>query len=486
MRAFVLGLIILLPIYCAKAQNGSRSGNHPGDSSFKKNTTEKGDSTGRYLIINRIFITGNRVTRDQIILRELSLKTGDIMYSLDLPEILDKDRKKIFNTRLFNTVEIRTLELEAGKIDLLIDLSERWYTFPAPIFELSDRNFNEWWQNYDHDFRRVNYGLRLYQYNMRGRNESLRLTAQLGFQRTFNLVYRFPYIDQRQKHGLVIDLDYSETKNLAYRTFGHKLEFLKSRDILRTSQGGSITYTYRNSFYDIHSVELEHRLNEVNDTIPALNSNYYGVGQTRQEYTVLSYQYSHDHRDIAAYPQSGHYFLVTASKLGLSRQEDVNKTEITSSYARYIKMKRGFLFSNLSLGYWSTPQDIPYSIYGALGYRKLFVRGYEIYVIEGPCYALNKMTLKKLIFSDIYRYERFPVEQFRHLPISIYAKIYADVGYVKNYPNYPLNTELSDRLLTGVGGGLDIVGSYDAVIRLEYSFNTEGRGGFFFHVKKEF
>ncbi len=69
--------------------------------------------------------------------------------------------------------------------------------------------------------------LRLYQFNMRGRNETLRLTAQFGFQRRFELSYRFPYIDKKQKHGLIIDADFTETKNLAFRTVDHRLEFLK-------------------------------------------------------------------------------------------------------------------------------------------------------------------------------------------------------------------------------------------------------------------
>src|SRR5688500_3332627 len=64
------------------------------------------DSAGRFLLINRVFIIGNRLTRDQIISRELSLKPGDLIYSLDLPEIIDLDKKKLINTRLFNTVEI--------------------------------------------------------------------------------------------------------------------------------------------------------------------------------------------------------------------------------------------------------------------------------------------------------------------------------------------------------------------------------------------
>ena len=233
------------------------------------------DSISRLVYINRVFIVGNRITRDQIVLRELTLRQGDVINSLDLPAILERDKKKLINTRLFNTVEIRPLELQEGHIDLLIDLDERWYTFPAPIFELSDRNFNEWWETYDHDFSRVNYGLRLYQFNMRGRNETLRLTAQFGFQRRFELSYRFPYIDKKQKHGLIIDADFTETKNLAFRTVDHKLEYLQADDILRTTRGGGITYTYRNSFYVSHALKIEYRSNNINDTIPSLNSNYY-------------------------------------------------------------------------------------------------------------------------------------------------------------------------------------------------------------------
>ena len=49
------------------------------------------DSTGRFVLINRVLIVGNRLTRDQIIIRELSLKPGDLIYDLDLPEVLDLD-----------------------------------------------------------------------------------------------------------------------------------------------------------------------------------------------------------------------------------------------------------------------------------------------------------------------------------------------------------------------------------------------------------
>lgn len=444
------------------------------------------DTSGHFININRIFIVGNRVTKDRIILRELTLKTGDVVYSGELPIILDLDKKKLINTRLFNTVEIRLLEFQPNQVDLLIDVNERWYTFPAPIFELADRNFNEWWQNYNHDFSRVNYGLRLYQFNMRGRNETLRLTAQFGFQRRFEISYRFPYIDKKQKHGLIIDFDFAEAKNLAYRTFDHKLEYLESDELLKITRGGGLTYTFRKSFYASHAIKFEYRSSTIYDTIATLNPNYFGEGQKTQKYGILSYQFTSDRRDYIGYPLLGYYFTAGVSKYGLTNNDDVNKLEFNATFARYISLGNNFYLSNNTVGYWSTPTDLPYANYGAMGYRKQFVRGYEVYVIEGPYYGLNKTTLKKRIFSRTYNLNLLPIRQFRHIPLSIFLKTYADIGYVRNYPNYEINHRLSDQVLSGVGAGIDIVASYDAVFRFEYTFNGQGENGFFFHIKKEF
>lgn len=447
------------------------------------------DSTGRFVLVNRVFIIGNRLTRDQIIMRELSLKPGDVIYSGNLPEIIDLDKKKLINTRLFNTVEIRTMELDANKIDLLIDLNERWYTFPSPIFELSDRNFNDWWQNYNHDFKRVNYGLRLYQFNMRGRNETLRFIAQFGFLRRFELMYRFPYIDKGQKHGLSMELGFHETKNLAYQTRDHKYEFAESDQILRNERRAGITYSYRRSFYKTHSFNVSYRNMHVNEIVIDSNANYIHGELLRQEYPTISYQFNSDHRDVMAYPLNGNQFLFFISQNGLGFSEDLNNFETSILYSRYFDLKKGFYLSNNTIGYYSYPDDIPYVNFGVLGQRKQFVRGYELYVVEGPWYFLNKTTFKKLIFNRNYHWALMPARQFRYVPVSIYLKTYADLGYVRNYPHYEergLNTMLSDKLLFGTGLGIDVVGFYDIVIRFEYSFNAEGEQGFFFHVKKEF
>lgn len=445
------------------------------------------DSTSQVVTINRIFIIGNRLTRDQIILRELSFKSGDTINVTELDARLEQDRKKIYNTRLFNTVEVRKLEVETNKIDLLIDLNERWYTFPSPIFELSDRNFNEWWQNYDHDFSRINYGIKLSQFNVRGRNETLMATMQFGFNRVFSLRYVIPYIDRKQKQGLTVDLYFQESKNLAYQTLDHKLDFYESKRLLRETRGAALTYTYRNSFYETHALKMEYEDTDVDDTIPKLNPNYLGAELIDQKLMRFSYHFISDHRDVIAYPLKGYHFRLSAYQSGLGL--DVKKTELIGSYSRFFDLKKNFYFSNYTFGYWSTPDEQPYNQYGVMGYRKEVLRGYEIYVIEGPYYFLNKATFKKRIFHRTYRWEKALAPQFRHIPLSIFLKTYADLGYVNNYSYYEdndFNTRLSDKLLVGTGGGIDFVTAYDMVFRFEYTINGEGKSGLFFNFKKEF
>ena len=70
--------------------------------------------------------------------------------------------------------------------------------------------------------------------------------------------------------------------------------------------------------------------------------------------------------------------------------------------------------------------------------------------------------------------------------MAIYLKTYADVGYVKNYPNYTYSGRLADKFIYSYGVGIDVVGSYDVVLRFEYTANAEGDHGFFFNMKKEF
>ncbi len=462
---------------------------------IKKNSRNRDeqsvDTSAYYMTIDRIFILGNKRTRENIILRELTLKAGDSIANVDVPRVIERDEKKLFNLHLFNSAEIRLLEREPGKADLLVEVNERWYTFPVPIFQLADRNFNEWWENYNHDFKRVNYGLKLYQYNMRGRNETLTLTAQFGYLRRFELSYRVPYLDKRQKQGLVFQTDFIDAKNVSYRTEDHKLIFLETDKVLRNTRGIGLTYTYRNSFYNHHRLGYQFRSTTITDSLFQRNPDYLGQENQSQKYDLLSYEFISEHRDVIAYPLKGYQLSFFVQKVGFAISDDLEKLDVRISYAQYIDLKKNFFLSNLTFAYWSNKNNIPYFNYSAMGYGRIFVRGFEVNVIEGPWYFLNKTTLKKRIFSRTYSISGTSLKQFKYIPLSIYIKTYGDLGYVENYPAYsesipPLNSTLSNRLIAGTGAGLDIVTSYDTVLRFEYSLNSQGNSGFFFHIKKEF
>jgi hemolysin activation/secretion protein len=78
------------------------------------------------------------------------------------------------------------------------------------------------------------------------------------------------------------------------------------------------------------------------------------------------------------------------------------------------------------------------------------------------------------------------LEQFKKLPINIFLKAYADIGYVWNYAGYTNGKFLTDQLLSSAGTGLDITFSYDATLRLEYSVNKLNERGLFIHIRREF
>ncbi|MCE2995949.1 MAG: BamA/TamA family outer membrane protein, partial [Flammeovirgaceae bacterium] len=401
------------------------------------------------------------------------------------------DQRKIYNLRLFNVVTIRSLQITPTTIDLLVDVQERWYTWPAPIFELSDRNFTEWWQNYNHDFGRVNFGLRLDQFNVRGRNETLRFIAQFGFSQRFELSYTIPYLDKKQKQGLILNLDYSNPKNIAALTEDHKLVFVRGSQPLRIAFGAQVSYTYRKSFFETHVLTLGFKNTEVTDTVLRKNPNYFSGNSLTQNYGILSYSFRSEHRDVVMYPLKGYQFSATVQRNGFGFEGNVSQWIVNLTYAYHLPLRKDYFFSNFTSAYISDPVDQPYNLYGAMGYQRQILRGHDIYVIEGPKFFVNKTTLKKKIFSRVWRYENMPLEQFRHIPLSIYIKGFVDVGYAENYAYYQespafLNNRLSNTLLAGYGGGLDVVAPYDVVFRFEYAFTKEGANGFFFNIKKEF
>ncbi|MFY0598018.1 MAG: BamA/TamA family outer membrane protein [Cyclobacteriaceae bacterium] len=463
---FILGAFLLVPwhsLYCQSIPDTP-----PVNLDTVENTTVR---------INNIFILGNEKTKKSIITRELSFKVNDTINMHRLIGYQTEDRNKIYNTNLFNLVDIQILELDSENADILVKVTERWYLYPGIIFRTSagDRNFTNWWVNENRNLKRINYGVRLSKYNLRGRDETLLLTAQFGFENVFLANYVVPYIDKNQKFGLTVDLGYAEFKNLPYKTENHFLRFVTSETVQKRSFASAVSLSYRGSFYTRHFITGGFNRASTTPNIAELNSNYFESGETLQRYFRLAYSFSRDYRDNNTYPLRGNFISASVGRNGLGIFDDYNRWYLTASYRQYFDFGKGFFLGTNLTGHIST-EDVPYSRFIGLGFKNYIVRGYEFNVVEGPQVALFKSSFKKRLFKTAATIPKrwMPIEQFRRWPLALYAKTFFDAGYVNNYSNYDLNRRLSNKLLYSAGIGLDFVTIHEITIRLEQSYNAEG------------
>ena len=132
--------------------------------------TYRADSISK-LRLRNIVIRGNKKTKAYIILRELNFKPGDSILIEKMEEQLQKARDQVYNTTLFIEVKVTHQIISAFDFDIHVTVKERWYIFPIPGFQLADRSFNEWLVKYNGSLKRVNYGLRFFQFNISGRND---------------------------------------------------------------------------------------------------------------------------------------------------------------------------------------------------------------------------------------------------------------------------------------------------------------------------
>ena len=191
------------------------------DTIISNNFTNIQSSKSVDITIIKIQIFGNNRTKKDIILRELSIKEGDKIAIDKIISILNEEERKIVNTDLFNEVEFKIEITKENQLIVIINVLESIYWRPIILFELSDRNFNDWWENFNHDLNRINYGLGFAHYNISGRADEFEILLRLGFIKQFQTSYFIPYISKKQKGGIEIEFDYIDYNHLEYNSIDY-------------------------------------------------------------------------------------------------------------------------------------------------------------------------------------------------------------------------------------------------------------------------
>ena len=438
------------------------------------------------LVIKQINITGNKKTKENIILRELDLVVGDSIKKQDLDKRLDLNRRKLVNTNLFVTVELKSNQSVDNQLIIDIKLQEQWYVLGYPVFQIIDRNYAEWWQR-GADFTRTTYGIDFLHNNFRGKSEKLNLRLESGFTQRIDFGYRIPYIDKAQKTGLGFNLFYITNKNLAFRSINDTLNYFKSSDnVLRKRFSGAIYLKKRFKFYDNHFLELRYNNNSIADTISKLNPNYFLNNRTSQKYFQLSYYFNYDFRDNVAYPLRGKRHELSISKSGLFASDDINQLDVSAGCYWFKPITKKLFYGLIVKGKISFPERQPFYNTRGLGYGGDLVRGYELYVVDGTSYFLVRNNFKYELINIKIHLNFLKVKQFNTIPIGIYPNFFMDYGYANNPFSTENKTNLANRSLYGGGVGLDFVTYYNLVVRFSYVMNDRQQKNFVFGIGREF
>jgi outer membrane protein assembly factor BamA len=438
------------------------------------------------LVIHDIRIKGNDVTHESIILRELIFSVGDTVPKMELIPSLQRSRENLLNLALFNFVYLNVDHLGANSIDVIIEVTERWYIWPIPILEYADRNFNTFIQNRDWD--KINYGVWLKWNNFRGRNELLTGKLRLGYVKEYALSYTKPNLGKRQRHGVSANFNINNQNEVNVATVNNEPLEYQPEDLPAYSRiNASVHYTYRRKYYTTHSLRLEYYDYRVSDSVAIVNPNYLGDGRTRTNYFMLSYLFNYDVRDSKVYPLEGLDIKLRAEQIGLGLIKDFKTPafRFTGILIYHQKIANRLYFYNATKARYSSEKILPHFLNEALGYEAN-LSGYEPYVIDGSDYVITKYNMKfQVVKPSSYTIPFIRMKQFNKIHYAVYFNVFADAGYVNNdFPN-PTNTMVNTWQFSA-GAGIDLVTYYDQVFRIDYAINRYGEHGFFLHIETPF
>ena len=439
------------------------------------------------ITVSKIVLSGNTKTQNDIVIRELSFEKNVNYTIVDLDKRIEESKKNLINLKLFNFVTINKTE-NKDSTEITIEVIEKWYIWPYPVFEISERNFNTWWEEFSannySDFSRLNYGVFFNWENFRGRNELLKLKIRKGFKEHYLLAYEVPYFNKNKTIGINTNLQLFRRKKTHFSTEENKLNYLESDTFNSIDYDLNTEITYRKNLHQTHKLKFTYLHTTINDSIAKLNPNYLGNNLSKTSIYTLGYIFEYENRDYINYPLHG-FALNFAAKKHLSATTNVKHLEFATKIEKYIEPYKRFYIGSSFKAKYSTEGNQPYFIQKALGYID-YVRGYEYYVVDGQSYWLSKTAIKyALVEKTTFDIPYVKMKQFNKSHYSIYLGVFSDLGYVINNQNLEQNS-INNSILWGKGIALDYVTYYDKLLRIEYSINALGEKGVFLHFSSPF
>jgi outer membrane protein assembly factor BamA len=449
-----------------------------------------------YIHIAGMEITGNKLTKDRIITRELDFKVGDSLATFEsgkgirftekrfapgdssqLRLLMTYSRENLINTKLFLTVNLSLRQESGNRYTVLIDVTERHYWWLFPVVKLNAPNFNEWLR--DPNWSDLSMGLFFSHNNLFGLSHQTSLVAYLGKSYAVAWGYRIPWIGKGQKTGLTFGAAYQNLYTVEYGSVENKRQMLYADNSFQNVKLIA-TLNVRPGLYNYSTVKLTGEWVSVSDSLFELDTNYLGGMKKSNTSLSLYADYYYDSRNSKSYPLKGSMLKVYVNKIGLgivSKDVDIFYYGVDLHF--YQTISRKFYVAEMVKVEQSAGQNYPYYYQLNMMYKKDFIRGYDLYTLKGDQmyyfrsnfkYELIKPSLKKVKPGQ-------EKNKFKALQYAFYLNAFADCGYVVN--KFTENNPYNNKMLYSWGLGLDFVTYYDMVLRFEYAFTSIGTNGFF-------
>ena len=436
-----------------------------------------------FVIVESINLVGNETTKDQVMLIELTFSPGDTLATEDLPKLLEENRRRLFNLRLFNSVAV-DYTCGGGLIQVSYRVQERFYLYPIPILDFADRNFNAWLEK--KDWSRIDYGLSLVRRNFRGRNEDVRVRVQRGFNKRLELSYRVPYIIRKYNLGADFAISDYRSRVTSYTNLNNKQRFVEQQDVLPIKRSSlAMGIVHRQSVQRQQGVRVSYHNEQISDSVSRLNPDFYRDAQQERQYMRLELYKVVNLRNNFVYPTSGSYFEAGVAQTFFMNDTGTPFTTVRAKYAHYSKLSDKYFYMAGGEGQLRLAGEHAFADNIALGYRS-YVRGYELYFVGGQHYGLFKQSLtRQLIDIKSIKLKFIDNPKFNNIPLSVYLNAFTDAGYVVDNA-FEEGNPLTNRFLAGGGVGLHVVTFYDMVLRAEYTINREGDRGIYISTRIPF
>jgi outer membrane protein assembly factor BamA len=405
-------------------------------------------------VVSRIVVFGNKTTKSEIILRELTVREGDTIDSAKI----EYCRERIYSLGLFNKVDIDYPPLDSTV--LVVDVDERWYFFPVPLLGVIERDIGKWY-----------YGLGVVHYNLSGWNDKLFAGFVLGYNPWVSLSYSNPWIFGTAELYSETSLGYNSVHNKSLLSRGEGPNFLENRY--------SAQQTIGKRFDPFRSAQLSigYQYLEVTEKKAGRTISPDGIDR----FLTLAVGARYDTRNLREYPTSGAFISATVVKKGIGFG-DVDFA-VFGADARVYRTVFDLpsiavrVFSRIGAG-----PAIPNYEHQFFGFGER-LRGHFSEEVEGESIAGANLEVRIPLIRTLYvRFAGFPIPEFAMWKFGLYAAAFVDAGMVWNKGDDPTRS----RVPSGYGGGLHLLLPYGFVVRFERAWSESGRGEWIAEVGASF